>query len=258
MQYWWFLTSISLLFVLLERMWPWRANQRVLRRGLLKDLFYLIFNGHFLGLLMAWALGPLWSWVDGAVQGIGLAQLRVAASWPLWLQTVVLVVVFDFIQWAVHNLLHRVSWLWTFHRIHHSIVELDWIGAMRFHWMEVVVYKSAQYLPLALMGFSPTALFIFAVLGTAIGHFNHSNLRWNIGPLTYLLNNPRMHIWHHVAELGQPTLINFGINLALWDWLFGTAHLPGRPPTAVGLPADQMPPEALWRQLIWPLWPGPR
>jgi len=48
-----------------------------------------------------------------------------------------------------HNLLHRVPWLWTFHKVHHSITTMDWIGNWRFHWMEIVVYKTLQWLPLA-------------------------------------------------------------------------------------------------------------
>jgi sterol desaturase/sphingolipid hydroxylase (fatty acid hydroxylase superfamily) len=34
-----------------------------------------------------------------------------------------------------------MPWLWEFHKVHHSIEELDWIGNFRFHWMEIVVYK---------------------------------------------------------------------------------------------------------------------
>jgi sterol desaturase/sphingolipid hydroxylase (fatty acid hydroxylase superfamily) len=253
MQYWWFLAGISVLFVLLERLWPWRPEQPVLRRGLAKDLFYLAFNGHFLGLLLALAFGPLWRWLDGATGDLGLSRLALASAWPLGVQLAVAIVGLDLIQWSVHNLLHRVGGLWKFHQVHHSIVQMDWIGVMRFHWMEVIVYKSAQYLPLVVMGFSPTALLIFAVFGTFMGHFNHSNLRWRIGPLGYLLNNPRMHIWHHHLEPDHPVLINFGINFSLWDWIFGTAHQPDHPPAALGVPPDSRPPEALWRQLLWPL-----
>ena len=47
----------------------------------------------------------------------------------------------DFLEWCIHNLLHRVPWLWEFHKLHHTIEELDWIGNFRFHWMEVVIYE---------------------------------------------------------------------------------------------------------------------
>jgi len=62
-----------------------------------------------------------------------------------------------------------------------------------------------------------------------------------------------MHIWHHNNEHGQPTLINFGISISLWDWLFRSAYVPDRPPTVLGVPPEASPPEPLWRQLVWPV-----
>ena len=45
------LFGLSLLFVIVERLWP-RANQPVLRRGIWTDILYLIFNGEYLGVLV--------------------------------------------------------------------------------------------------------------------------------------------------------------------------------------------------------------
>jgi len=61
-----------------------------------------------------------------------------------------------------------------------------------------------------------------------IGHLNHANLNLDYGPLRYILNNPKMHIWHHAKEMpnGYPNGINFGISLSLWDYIFGTAVIP--------------------------------
>ena len=43
-----------------------------------------------------------------------------------------------------------------------------------------------------------------------------------------LFNSPEMHIWHHSYELpeGRRTGINFGLTLAIWDYIFGTAYIP--------------------------------
>ena len=37
-----------------------------------------------------------------------------------------------------------------------------------------------------------------------------------------------MHIWHHSYEIPEDRKygINFGISLALWDYIFGTAYIP--------------------------------
>tara|TARA_Y100001960_G_C14721513_1_gene852648 strand:- start:62 stop:715 length:654 start_codon:yes stop_codon:yes gene_type:complete len=118
-----------------------------------------------------------------------------------------------------------MPWLWEFHKLHHSIKELDWIGNMRFHWMEIVVYKGITYLPLVLLGVDGKVILWVAVVGTLIGHLNHSNLNIGWGPLMKIINSPRFHVWHHDVVLhGKAAGQNFGILFSLWDWIFGMAY----------------------------------
>lgn len=242
------LVVVSVAVALLERMLPARPRQRALRPGLGSDLAYLVFNGHFLGVGLAWlAAKTVDPWLGTRF------DLHLASSWPVWLQAIVAIVVLDFAQWTIHNLLHRVPWLWEFHKVHHSVRdgEMDWIVSFRFHWVEVIVYKALQYLPLALLGFAGEALMVHAVFGTLVGHLNHANLDWGHGRWRYLLNSPRMHLWHHDAD--APRACNFGIIFSLWDWVFGTAYLPDHPPRRLGFDGQEaMPPDFL-RRSLWPL-----
>lgn len=253
-----YLIILAVIFVLLERLRPWRRKQRLVRRGLGMDLFYLAFNGHFLGLMLASVTVHTARWfadVTGWVGASDLLYAGVASDWPIWVQVLVAFVGLDLVQWSVHNALHRVPWLWEFHKVHHSIVELDWIGNFRFHWMEVVVYKTAQYLPLILLGFDGNVLLAFAVFGTASGFFNHSNLDVDIGPLKYVFNNPRMHVWHHDRDEITPPGVNFAIHLSVWDWLFGTAWLPeeDRQPRRLGFEGLEEFPASLPGQVVHPV-----
>lgn len=249
------LAALSIAFVAIERLRPREPEQGLFRPGLATDLFYLVFDGHFLGVLLAMITTPLARAIDGALAGAGASlHLRLAAGWPWWAQLVVAFVVTDFMQWSIHNLLHRVPWLWEVHKVHHSIRHMDFLGSMRFHFGEVVVYKSLQYVPLALLGFEGSALFAVAVISTAIGHYNHANLRVRMGWLRYVLNGPEMHVWHHAHPSAGPVNVNFAINLALWDWLFGTAYLPadGQPPKALGFEGIEAFPADPLRQAFWP------
>ncbi len=235
MPYWMMLGIISLVFAALEFAWPWRS-QRQLRSGLITDLVFLVFNGHFLALLLAPIAGRVTPSLDSVlIPVLGKAHV---ASWPIWGQFLLAFFLLDFIQWSIHVMLHRVPALWSVHRVHHSISEMDWIGSMRFHWVEIVVYRTIQYVPLLLLGFHWEVLAWLAVFSTIMGHFNHANLRISLGPLRYLLNHPTMHIWHHDKELHGSHGCNFGINLSLWDWLFGTAYMPEgeEQPTTIGFP----------------------
>ena len=262
-HYAFWLVACSLLVAALERLFPWRRGQRLLRPELGQDLFFLLFNGHFFGLALAqlatWVLAQMYRPLDAW----GLPhpeQLALLAGAPFWLRLVVLFLLKDLLEWCVHNLLHRVSWLWTFHQLHHSIETMDFIGNLRFHWMEIVVYRSLTWLPLTLLGVGWDVGLPIAVCATLIGHLNHSNMRLSYGPLRYLLNSPRMHLWHHDEHLHLPAGQNFGIVFSVWDWMFGTAVWPAdkESPRRLGFEGLARFPRDLGRRLLWPLLkPGP-
>ncbi|MFO0578047.1 MAG: sterol desaturase family protein [Polyangia bacterium] len=257
------LALLSLLVALCERLFPWRKDQRPLRPHLLSDLAHLVFNGHFLGVLLyGIAVHRILPAIDRSLGAHGLTPIvyrSVAARWPLWLQIGVVVVVMDFVQWCVHNLLHRVPLLWELHKTHHSVVdgEMDFIVSFRFQWLEVVVYKALQYLPLAFFGFSSAAILVHAIFGTLIGHLNHANLDLGYGPWRYVLNSPRMHLWHHNYDTDGRTTVNFGIIFSAWDWIFRTAYMPPasryRPPARIGFRGDDTFPHSFLAQEAWPL-----
>src|SRR5205085_574315 len=131
--------------------------------------------------------------------------------------------------------------------------EMDWIVSFRFHWMEVVVYKALQFVPLAFFGFGATAVMTHAIVGTLIGHLNHANLDWGYGPWRYLLNNPRMHLWHHDYDAPAGRAKNFGIIFSVWDFVFRTAHVPDHPPRKLGFPGVEEFPTNFFTQEIWPI-----
>ena len=227
-----FLLFSGVLFTLAERFWP-RRPQTVARQGFWLDIVYVVFNAEVVGSLVAMWLGGLYgskflAWREP----LGILTL---ARQPEWLQLLALLLVKDFLQWGVHNTLHRVPALWEFHKVHHSTEVMDWLSNWRFHWLEIVVYQTVLYLPANLLGLNPTVTFGCAVISTTIGHFAHANLRWRIGPLKYLINSPEMHIWHHVHPDAGPQNRNFAISIALWDWLFHTAYAPAQAPERLGV-----------------------
>ena len=249
------LVGISLLFVVLERLLPWRKGQARLRPGLARDLGFLAINGHFFSLLTAGANGWLALQATRFLQEAGLVlDASPVSRWPFWVQVVVFLLVSDFLQWCVHNLLHRVPFLWTFHKVHHAITTMDFVGSFRFHWAEILVYNTAQWLPLALLGAPGEAAFVVAVFGTFWGDLNHANLNVGLGPLGTVLNSPRMHLWHHDASDEGGVAKNFGIVLSLWDFLFGTVFWPrDRSPQVLGYPGIAEMPPGLAGELAWPV-----
>jgi sterol desaturase/sphingolipid hydroxylase (fatty acid hydroxylase superfamily) len=255
MTYWPWLLAISLAFIAAERLFPWRKQQSLLRTGWMRDVGFLAVNGHFFSLWTAAISGVLAAGATSVFGRLGLGfEGSPISGWPFLAQFLALLVLADFLQWCVHNLLHRVPWLWTFHKVHHSIDTMDWIGNWRFHWMEIVVYRVLQWLPLAWLRASPEAAFTVAIVTTIWGDLNHANLDVGLGRLGYVFNSPRMHLWHHDVSSEGGTAKNFGIVLSVWDFLFGTAYWPrDRNPERLGYPQMEEMPQGLAGQYLWPV-----
>lgn len=230
-NYFYWLIGISLFFFGMELLRPWRKDQRRFRKDFWLDAFYMFFNFFLFSLIIYHAASELVvNWFHDLLAMVGITNLVAieVGSWSTWGQLLLLFFVRDFIHWNVHRLLHRVPWLWEFHKVHHSVEEMGFAAHLRYHWMENVVYKVLEYLPLALIGFGINDFIIVHLFTVIAGHFNHSNLRVPLGPFKYLFNNPQMHIWHHAKDLppNHRYGMNFGLTLSIWDYLFKTAYIP--------------------------------
>jgi sterol desaturase/sphingolipid hydroxylase (fatty acid hydroxylase superfamily) len=249
---------ISLTFVLLERILPWRKDQPMIRKGFFSDVAFVLFNGYFFNRLFYASMAAIVVvYFSKSMESLGAWETLNTAIFrgqPLWLQFISLFLIQDFLKWCVHNLLHRVPALWSFHKVHHSVEIMDWMGNMRYHWVEVIVYNGLLFIPLSFLGFQGSLFYWIGIIEITIGHFNHSNIKLNIKWLGYFFNSPRMHIWHHAADDPEAINKNFGIVLSVWDWIFGTAYMPpNRTPQRLGF--DDLPtyPSGFVLQSVYPL-----
>ncbi|MEO9485543.1 MAG: sterol desaturase family protein [Ekhidna sp.] len=254
-NYFYWLIGISVFFLFVEWISPWRKNQNRFRKDFWLDFFYMFFNFFIFSLIVFNAASDVVvHFFNNLLGSLGIDNLLAfeVMSWPMWAHLVLGFFVRDFVQWWTHRLLHRVPFLWEFHKVHHSVKEMGFAAHLRFHWMETVVYRTIEYLPLALIGIGLRDFFIIHIFTLAVGHFNHSNFQLNLGPLKYIFNNPQMHIWHHAKVLPENRAygVNFGLTLSIWDYLFKTNYIPksGRD-IALGFPGDEEFPENFVGQL---------
>lgn len=225
-NYFWWLTILSLIVWGLEIMFPWRKNQGIFRKDFWLDFFYMFFNFFIFAAVISGFYKIVNVLYGGNVTGLALFDI---SSWPLWLSLLVFFLMNDFVQWFTHVLLHRFTFLWRFHKVHHSVEEMGFAAHLRYHWMENILYKPLKTLVVMLIGgFEPEQAFMIHFISIAIGHINHANLNISYGPLKYILNNPKMHIWHHAYELppSHKYGVNFGISLSVWDYIFRTNYIP--------------------------------
>ena len=281
-SYFYWLLIVSGFFFVLEIVIPWRKKQAILRKDFWLDFFYMFFNFFLFSLIIYNAASDVIVnlFNDGIKTisgGFDLQANNPMRHFPLWAILLIGMLVRDFVQWWIHRLLHRVDWLWEFHKVHHSVEEMGFAAQLRYHWMENVVYRTLEYIPLALLGIGLYDFFIIHIFALAWGHYNHANIsvspkitgavvggligilfanslvdisvfegasfvqKWLIffggiglgalllAPIMRMMfNSPEMHIWHHSYELPEshPYGVNFGLTLAVWDYIFGTAYIP--------------------------------
>lgn len=261
-NYFYGLIAISLLVWLLELLFPWRKDQAVFRKDFWLDTFYMFFNFFLLNLIVLIALSNTAAEFFNdilSLVGIEISDLQLfdVNDLPKWLGLMIFFLVSDFVQWNTHRLLHRVPFLWNFHKVHHSVKEMGFAAHLRYHWMEPVVYKSLLYIPIAIIGgFDAQDVALVHFFALAIGHLNHANLGWDYGIFKYVFNNPKMHIWHHAKDFPKNVRygVNFGLTLSAWDYLFGTSYIPhdGRD-IELGFPGDEDFPQGFIKQELYPI-----
>ena len=259
-NYFYGLIAISLIVWGLEILFPWRKEQSIFRKDFWLDTFYMFFNFFLLNLIVLIALSNSAAEIfNDILVKIGFSissfQLFDVDDLPRWLGLFVFFIISDFVQWNTHRLLHRIPFLWDFHKVHHSVKQMGFAAHLRYHWMEPVVYKSLLYIPIAIIGgFDAQDVAIVHFFNITIGHLNHANLGWDYGLLKYIFNNPKMHIWHHSKALPTKYGVNYGLTLSIWDYLFKTNYIPhSGKDIELGFEGDETFPKDFLHQELYPL-----
>jgi sterol desaturase/sphingolipid hydroxylase (fatty acid hydroxylase superfamily) len=240
------LLVLGLVFMPVEALFPLR-EQRVLRNGWQTDLKHFFVSHAGVQLLSFGAMIPaqvLFAWA------VRLDFQQAVAAQPLWLQFMEMVLAVDLATYWIHRAFHQVPWLWSFHAIHHSSREMDWLAGSRIHPVDAVVTRAVAFLPVFILGFAPAALYAYLVFVSFHAVFIHANVRWRFPALRWLVTTPEYHHWHHTSD-EEGLDKNFAQFLPLWDLVFRTAHQPAHWPKRYGT-VNFQPPEDYAGQLLYP------
>ena len=132
-NYFWGLIVISLIVWLLEILFPWRKNQSIIRKDFWLDGFYMFFNFFVFAIVISGVykiLELLFTDINISSKSLVIVDIR---NLPMWLQLVVFFIILDFVQWFTHIMLHKFSFLWQFHKVHHSVKEMGFAAHLRYH-----------------------------------------------------------------------------------------------------------------------------
>ena len=230
-----------------EYLWPAR-RQRFFRPGLFTDGIYVVLS---IGVRIVFTNTIAREFTRLGQEHLpGWVPVAVLANQPVWLQAVIVIVVLDFFFYWMHRAKHRWTWLWRLHETHHSSRDLDWFSSVRFNPLEKILDRTIYLLPLTFLGAGEQALLILSIVDAGVATFSHANIRMRIGPLIYVMVGPEMHRWHH-ARAYDAQGCNFGNNLSVFDWMFGTARLRRDDPKEFGIEDESFPEGNILRQFLF-------
>lgn len=218
-------------FLVLERFAPVESDQSPRR---------VLFNvqSGLLTEVMTIAVAPLAALLPGYILSkTGTGWIDLGLGNPQTLTQRVLAVicylfVYDVSQYWWHRLQHAHWFFWASHRLHHSDEAFNASTALRRHWIESFTSPFIASIPPAVL-FAPfgrdgLAIYIFL---TAIGYWNHANLRVSLGPWFV---SPMYHRLHHSA-LPEHDGKNLAGVFPILDVMFGTYCKPSRDAHPTGL-----------------------
>lgn len=137
-----------------------------------------------------------------------------------WLVFAVCFLAVDFFYYWFHRMSHEVGAFWAAHSVHHQSEEYNLSVALRqgafqsfFSWV--------FYLPLAVIGFSPTTFVTCSALNTLYQFWIHTRLIGKLGPIEWVFNTPSHHRVHHGRNPRYIDRNHAGV-LIIWDRWFGT------------------------------------
>jgi sterol desaturase/sphingolipid hydroxylase (fatty acid hydroxylase superfamily) len=208
------------------------------------DVLFVVFNVFVYGVLFGWAVlssGFVSRATTVFLTGLfGEAEATESGFLKQSVATIVLFVAYELGYWTYHYLSHRIPVLWEFHRVHHTAEVLSPITNFRVHPVETILFQNFLAVAIGIPGgvlsyVFGTPLSFFSLNGTNVillafvfvtVHLQHSHI-WiaATGPLGRVFMSPAHHQLHH-SDNPIHFDTNFGSCLAVWDWLFGTLHMP--------------------------------
>jgi sterol desaturase/sphingolipid hydroxylase (fatty acid hydroxylase superfamily) len=237
----------------LKRTRIWRMLRIVFAPGYFRhrshamDVLFVIANTKVFGFALGWfivsGLAVTHLAYGGLIAGFGPQPMTTLSPLTVTLiGSVMLYLAYELGYYIDHYTSHKFEFFWQFHRVHHEAEVLSPLTTWRMHPVDSVKFANI----LALTGGTTNGL-LHHLLGLEIGggatfsasflllifsflmiQLQHTQL-WIpfTGLLGRLFISPAHHQIHHSTNPAHFNR-NLGSALAVFDWLFGTLHIPSK------------------------------
>jgi sterol desaturase/sphingolipid hydroxylase (fatty acid hydroxylase superfamily) len=147
------------------------------------------------------------------------------ATWPLWAQAALALLVAEFADYWRHRCFHEWGLAWRLHAVHHSPTRVYFLNANRFHIFDALINSLISAGILALFGATTEAVYLVGIFTGLHSPWQHANVHYRLGWLNWVFAGAELHRWHHSTTTAECNS-NYGNNLIVFDTLFGTRYLP--------------------------------
>ena len=142
---------------------------------------------------------------------------------PFWLQASSALLMAETWGYVAHRLSHRLSFLWKFHQVHHTVEEMTWSASSRQHPVDFLFIIVGANLPALILGIDLKSIALFVMLERLYTVLLHSNLALDWGWFSKIIASPSLHKMHHQPDGHKE---NYAGILSLLDVLGNTYRAP--------------------------------
>lgn len=216
------LVVLFLLLLFLQYKWPLRKWVKKLSRRFLTNVGVAIPTFGVLRFILIPAEVAVAYWASQYEFG-----LLYFFSLSYWLHGILAFLLLDYLLYIWHLLNHKILFLWRFHNVHHTDLDLGVTTAFRFHFGEMFLSAFFRVAGILLIGAGPVAVLVYEVAFEASVAFHHSNWRLPYKlerALSWIIVTPRIHGIHH-SIVQREANSNYSNLLIIWDRLHRTIRL---------------------------------
>ena len=139
-----------------------------------------------------------------------------------WWSVLAAFVLYDFVYYWKHRLMHRSRWFWANHVVHHSSTHYNLTTALRQPWTGELTGLVILGAPMCLIGWHPAVIIFVGGLNLLYQFWIHTEAIGRMpGWFEAIFNTPSHHRVHH-ARNPRYLDANYAGTLIIWDRMFGS------------------------------------
>jgi sterol desaturase/sphingolipid hydroxylase (fatty acid hydroxylase superfamily) len=188
----------GVIFVLLSAFIFWPLEELLEEKGALKP--------RFKDLAALWFYQSYGLWISAGIiyELAYLIRGQLPPQWthlvsqqPYWLQATIALVLAEVWVYSFHRLSHKFEFLWKFHKVHHTLVDMTWSATSRQHPVDFLLIIVGANLPAMVLGIDLRSIAAFIILERFYTVLLHSNLNLDWGWFSKVIASPKLHAHHH-------------------------------------------------------------